>query len=243
VDVRIFDSPSDTALAVAGRIADAVRRQPSLVLGLPAGKTPLPVYDRLQTLHRDEHLDFSGIRVFMLDEFVGVSSKRDPSFRRFMQRHLFDGINVTALRIHALDGLAADLDTECRAYESAITRAGGIDLQVLGLGVNGHVAFNEPADALAADTHLTALRDDTRREHVADFGDLALVPSRALTMGIGSILRAASLIVIATGARKASAVAAMVQGPLTTHCPASFLQTHRDVTLYLDRDAAGRLTE
>jgi glucosamine-6-phosphate deaminase len=164
------------------------------------------------------------------------------AFRDFLHHHLLDGINVRADHVHSLDGRARDLDGECAAYAATIARAGGIDLQVLGLGANGHVGFNEPADALTAATHVASLTDATRQQNAELFnGDPAAVPARALTMGMGTILKASRVALIVTGSHKAAAVSAMIRGPLTTWCPASLLQTHRSVRIYLDRAASARL--
>jgi glucosamine-6-phosphate deaminase len=237
VEILQFDSAHDAALALAEDIADAVRRQPALTIGLPAGKTPIPVYEALRNLHRVSDLDFSRTRVFMLDEFVGSAA-----FRDFLHHHLLDGINVHGDHVYSLDGGARDLDGECASYDVTIATVGGIDLQVLGLGGNGHVGFNEPSDALAAATHVASLTDATRQQNAGLFDDdPAAVPARALTMGLGTILKASRIALIATGSHKADAVSAMIRGPLTTWCPASLLQTHRSVGIYLDRAASARL--
>ncbi|MBI4887155.1 MAG: glucosamine-6-phosphate deaminase, partial [Acidobacteria bacterium] len=164
------------------------------------------------------------------------------SFRTFMERHLFGAVNLPPAQIHFLDGAAADLDAECERYEGAIDAAGGIDLQLLGIGRNGHIGFNEPADTLAARTHRVRLADSTRRDNAALFGgDPARVPQEALSMGIGTILKAGVLILIATGDSKASCLARALRGPVSTQLPASFLQLHRHTELYVDRLAASRL--
>jgi glucosamine-6-phosphate deaminase len=182
------------------------------------------------------------VSTFNLDEWVGIDGQHPGSFRHFMQRHLFDGLDIPPDRIHFLDGLAPDLDAECERYERDITAAGGIDLQVLGIGSNGHIGFNEPADELMANTHRTPLHDGTRRDNAAPFGgDPARVPREALSMGMGTILKAGALILVATGARKARCVERMVHGPVTTRLPASCLQMHRRVEIYLDRPAASLL--
>jgi glucosamine-6-phosphate deaminase len=194
-------------------------------------------------MHACGEVDFSRVRTFNLDEFAGIAADHPGSFRRFMEEHLFRGLNVPASAIHFLDGVAADLDAECDRYEAAIDAAGGIDLQILGIGMNGHIGFNEPGDVLAARTHRVQLHEVTRRDNAALFGgDMDTVPREALSMGMATILKARAVALIATGERKARCVQGMLRGPLTTRLPASFLQTHRTVDVFLDRDAAGLLS-
>jgi glucosamine-6-phosphate deaminase len=242
VNIRIFDSPENTAVALAERIAEALRKKPAVVLGLPTGRTPVATYAELRRLHTAGEADFSGASTFNLDEFAGVGPSDPGSFRTFMDRQLFDAVNLRLERIHFLNGAASDLDAECDRYEAAIERAGGIDLQLLGIGANGHIGFNEPGDDLIARTHRVSLADSTRRDNAALFGgEQARVPREALSMGMGTILKAAAVILIATGERKAQCVERTIHGPVTTRLPASFLQLHRHVELYLDSAAAGRL--
>jgi glucosamine-6-phosphate deaminase len=242
VDIRIFDTATEVAAAVAGRIADAVAARPELVLGLATGRTPVAAYAELQRLHRAGNVNFARVTTFNLDEFAGIPADHPGSFRTFMTRHLFSGVNLAPARIHFLDGAAADLDAECGRYERAIDAAGRIGLQLLGIGRNGHIGFNEPGNELMTRTHRVRLADSTRRDNAPLFGgDAAQVPAEALSMGIGTILAAQTLVLVATGERKAACIQRAVRGPLTTHLPASFLQLHGNVELYLDRPAAGRL--
>ena len=242
MDIRIFDAPEDTAVALARRITIALADQPTIVLGLPTGRTPIATYAELRRLHAAGEADFSRARTFNLDEFAGVGPSDPGSFRTFMDRHLFDAVNLRLEHIHFLNGTASDLDAECERYEAAIQEAGGIDLQLLGIGANGHIGFNEPGDELIARTHRVKLAASTRRDNAALFGgDQAQVPREALSMGMGTILRARTVILIATGESKAQCVERTIKGPVTPRLPASFLQLHRHVELYLDRDAASRL--
>ena len=241
--VRVFETSEESARAVAERIARAVRGEPDLVLGLPTGKSPVPTYAELRRMYAAGEVDFSRVRTFNLDEFAGVSAEHPGSFRRFMDEHLFDHVNLEPSRIQFLNGAAHDLDAECDRYEAEIESAGGIDLQLLGIGSNGHVGFNEPADELSARTHRVVLHEVTRRDNAPLFGgDVGQVPREALSMGMATILKAAAIVLIATGGRKAACVQRMVRGPLTTRLPASFLQTHCHVELFLDRAAAALLT-
>jgi len=182
------------------------------------------------------------VTTFNLDEFFGIAGDDPRSYCTFMRQHLFDHINVPARRVHFLNGLARNIEAECRRYEAAISRAGGIDLQLLGLGGNGHIGFNEPGDSLVARTHLVTLTPATRRANAALFGGRhRAVPRQALSMGMATILKARRIVLLATGSAKARAVARAVDGPLTTRVPASFLQLHPDVEVWLDRAAAANL--
>jgi glucosamine-6-phosphate deaminase len=240
VRTKIFTTPQAAARSLAQAIARALAANPRLVLGLPTGRTPVPLYRELVALHQAGRADFSDAMTFNLDEFAGVRGDDPRSYRAFMQRHLFDGINLPAHRINFLNGAARSAAAECARYERAIARAGGIDLLILGLGTNGHIGFNEPADALHARTHRAALSATTRRANAKQFGSTRNVPRHALSMGMATILHARLIVLVATGAAKARCVDRMVNGPVTPHLPASFLQLHRDVEIWLDRAAAAR---
>lgn len=242
MDIHTFDGPDDAAVAVARRIAHALTRDPALVVGLPTGRSPIGTYAQLRRLQAAGEVDFARATTFNLDEFAGIPPSHPGSFRAFMDQHLFGAINLLPERIHFLNGAAEDLDVECERYEAAIEAAGGIDLQLLGIGRNGHIGFNEPADALTSRTHRVRLAESTRRDNAALFGgDMTRVPREALSMGMGTILKARTVLLIATGERKAECVERALRGPISTHLPASFLQLHRRVELYLDREAAARL--
>jgi glucosamine-6-phosphate deaminase len=242
VEIHVFDGAADLARAVAVRIADQLQHNPRSVLGLATGGTPLAMYAELRRMHAAGRVDFSLATTFNLDEFAGIDASHPGSFRRYMDVKLFDSVNLEPQRIHFLDGAAPDLDAECIRYEDAIDASGGIDLQLLGIGANGHIGFNEPDDTLAARTHRVRLHDQTRRDNAALFGgDPTQVPREALSMGMGTILKSRAIVLMATGARKARCIELAVNGPITTRLPASFLQLHRDVALYLDRGAAALL--
>ncbi len=212
------------------------------MLGLPAGRTPVETYTEIRRLHAAGEADFSQATAFLLDEFVGLDSSHAGSFRRFLTEHLLSGINLDPNQTYSLNGVAAELDLECERYEETIAATGGLDLLLLGIGVNGHIGFNEPGDTLAARTHRVALLEATRKDNAGPFGgDPSRVPHAALSIGMGTILRAETIVLLATGERKASAVAGMLRGPVTTTLPASFLQLHRRVEVYLDRAAAAAL--
>lgn len=241
--IRLFASPGRAASALARDIARGLAAHPALVLGLPTGRTPLLLYRELVRLHRHGDADFSRASTFNLDEFIGIAPADPGSYRSFMERELFGHLNLAPRRIHFLDGSAPDLAVECLRYERAIRRAGGIDLLVLGLGVNGHIGFNEPSDGLEAQTHVARLAATTRQANAAIFaGRRGAVPRRALSMGIGTILRARRIVLLATGSAKAEAVRRLVLGTVTTRMPASLLQVHPSAEVWLDTEAAARLT-
>jgi glucosamine-6-phosphate deaminase len=236
--VRIFDDAARAARAMARIIARQLERQPDSVLGLPTGRTSIAVYKELVRLGAD----FSRAHTFNLDEFVGLPADDRRSFHAFMDRHLFCRVNIPAGHAHFLDGAAKDLDAECARFERAIAKAGGIDLLVLGIGANGHIGFNEPGAELFARTHRARLTAVTRRANAGLFaGRPSNVPREALSMGMGTILSARAIVLIASGRSKARAVRAMCSGRITPSLPASFLQLHHDVRLMLDRAAAAHL--
>jgi glucosamine-6-phosphate deaminase len=242
VKVRVFSTPERAARELARVVAAALLENPALVLGLPTGRTPVPFYRELVALHRAGRIDFSRATTFNLDEFVGVAAPDPGSYRAFMNRHLFDHVNLRRAHVHFLNGAAADTGAECRRYERLIRRAGGIDFQLLGLGANGHVGFNEPGRGLEARTHRTRLRPATRRANAPLFGGrLSRVPREALSMGMATILGADRVVLLATGAAKAACVKRMVEGAITTGVPASLLQLHPNAEVWLDRAAATRI--
>ena len=240
--IRIFSTPAAAARGLAAEVAGAIAAHPRLVLGLATGRTPVLFYRQLVARCRAVDLDCSGITTFNLDEFLGVGADDRRSYRLFMERHLFDHVGVSSRRVHFLNGRAREVEAECRRYERAIRRAGGIDLQILGLGANGHIGFNEPGPSLIARTHRVRLRPATRRANAAIFdGRATTVPREALSMGMATILHARRIVLLAIGAAKARSVAQVVEGPLTTRVPASLLQLHGNADIWLDRAAAGAL--
>jgi glucosamine-6-phosphate deaminase len=242
VRIRLFESAGLVARSLAREIALAIARQPRLVIGLPTGRTPIPLYRELAALYEAGRVDFSQVTTFNLDEFMGVARGSPASYCGFMQRNLFVRINVSPRRTHFLDGSAVDPAAECARFERAIRGAGGIDLLVLGLGANGHIGFNEPGDVLAADTHRTKLKTTTRRANASLFGgNVRHVPHEALSMGMGTILRARRIVLLVTGRSKAACVRRVLHGPVTTRVPASFLQLHASAEVWMDRNAGSRL--
>ena len=228
--IRVFATSRHAARALARSIAGSLASNPALVLGLPTGRTPIPLYEDLVALCRSRRVSFRRATTFNLDEFLGIDPGDSRSYRAFMQRHLFDHVDLPRRQIHFLNGATRDPIRECARYERAIAHAGGIDLQILGLGTNGHIGFNEPGRALVARTHQTRLSAPTRRANAGLFGGrMSAVPREALSMGMATILHARRIVLLATGASKAGCVARMVDGPLTPRLPASFLLIHRHV--------------
>lgn len=240
--VVTYPSASRAAAGAASLVVRHLARNPRLVIGLPTGNTPIPMYRALVRAYERGRADFSRATTFNLDEFEGVGRGDAGSYRTFMERVLFDHVNLAAVRAHVLNGRAADWRREVARYERQIARAGGLDLVVLGVGGNGHLGFNEPATALEARTHRVTLHPETRRANAKLFGGRWRdVPAHALSMGIGTILGARQVVLLATGSSKARVVARALAGPVTTHMPASLLQAHPDVVVVLDQEAAAAL--
>jgi glucosamine-6-phosphate deaminase len=225
-------------------IASAVRRDPSLTLGLATGSTTIGVYAELARMHREEDLDFSKVVTFNLDEYVGLPANHPQSFRFFMQQNLFRHINVNPTNIHIPDGMRRDnYDEYCAAYEDSIRQAGGIDLQILGIGRNGHIGFNEPASSLGSRTRLKALTRETLEDNRKFFASGEEMPKCAITVGIGTILEARRIVLLAAGSSKSKAVALAIEGPITASVTASALQLHADVTFIVNEEAAAELAQ
>ena len=241
--VTVFRDERALARSLAERIAADLAKEPRQVLGLATGRTPVRLYHELAALHARGCTDFSRVVTFNLDEFWGVAPRDPGSYRAFMEEHLFRRVGIAPEQVNFLRGDAPDPEAECERYDTAIADAGGIDLQLLGIGTNGHIGFNEPARELAARTHLVRLTETTRRSNAALFGgDVSRVPVQALSMGMGSILRAKRIVLIATGKSKARCVERLVKGPITTKLPASFLQLHANAEIVLDAAAAQLVT-
>ncbi|MCF3650125.1 glucosamine-6-phosphate deaminase [Synoicihabitans lomoniglobus] len=241
MEIIIQKTPDAGCLLGAKIMAKKVREKPDAVLGLATGRTPERLYGELVRMHREEGLDFSQVTTFNLDEYVGLSPDHPQSYRRFMNEHLFDHINIDLARTHVPAGDAADLQAECRAYEQRIAAAGGIDLQLLGLGRNGHIGFNEPTGSLRSRTWIKILSEQTLEDNSAVFGDMAAMPRHAISMGIGTIIDARQIVLLAFGPAKVRAVMDMIEGPLAAVCPGSALQQHPRATVVLDEASAGGL--
>lgn len=242
--LTVFRNEREAVLGVAESLAAAVRANPGLVLGLATGRTPIPLYRQIVAMHARGRIDLSALTTFNLDEFWRLPPDHPGSYHAYMERHLFGHVRIARSRINFLDGMAPDAEAECARYERAIAEAGGIDVQILGIGANGHIGFNEPAAALHARAHRVRLKPQTRRANATFFGnDAALVPEEALSMGMATILHARRIILVATGRGKGRAVERTIAGPLTTRLPASFLQVHSNAEVVVDEAAAERLVE
>jgi glucosamine-6-phosphate deaminase len=244
MNVRVFRNAEDAAHAAAAAIAAQLASKPDSVLGLPTGRTSLEVYDELARLYASGTVDFSRAHTFNLDEFVGLRSSDRRSYCAFMQKHLFSRINLPGTHVHFLNGGTGDAARECERFDREIAEIGGMDLLLLGIGANAHIGFNEPGRALQARSHRTRLALATRRANVSLFGGrLDRVPREALTMGIGTMLGARAILLIATGREKARAVASMFEGRISAERPASVLQLHNKVEVILDLPAAEKLPQ
>jgi glucosamine-6-phosphate deaminase len=225
----------------ARKIANLVREKPDAVLGLATGRTPMETYDRLAEFHRTEGLDFGRVTTFNLDEYVGVDPAHPASYHACMQAALFSKINLDPARVHLPDGRTADVPRTCREYEESIRAAGGIDLQVLGLGSDGHLGFNEPSSSLTSRTRIKTLTDQTRKDNAVFFDGEENVPRHVITMGLGTIMDARICLLMAFGRKKAEAIARAVEGPVTAMVPSSILQMHPAAIILVDEEAASEL--
>ena len=218
-------------------VADVMKADPACVLGLATGSTPVGMYKKLIDMNKAGKIDFSKVTTVNLDEYYPIAPDNDQSYRYFMNENLFNHVNIDKTMTYVPDGMAADPDEACAAYEALVKKVGPADIQVLGIGQNGHIGFNEPADALEVATHVTGLTESTIKANARFFASESDVPTKALTMGIGTILSAKKIIILANGAAKAEAVKKMLAGKLDTSCPASMLNLHADVTVICDEAA------
>ena len=229
-----YDEISEVA---ANILADVMKANPACVLGLATGSTPVGMYKKLIVKNRAGEIDFSSVTTVNLDEYYPIAPDNNQSYRYFMNENLFDHVNIDKTRTFVPDGMAADPVAACDAYEKIVASVGAADVQVLGIGQNGHIGFNEPDAALEVKTHVTDLTESTIKANARFFASEADVPTKALTMGIGTILNAKKIIILANGAAKHAAVAKMLEGKLDTSCPASMLNIHSDVTVICDEAA------
>lgn len=243
MEIIIKNSPGEGSVLAAKRLARVVREKPTAVLGLATGSTPLALYRELIRMHRDEGLDFSRVTTFNLDEYLGLPAGHEASYQHFMWANFFSHINVRPEQTHIPNGLVSgnDVPVFCERYENEIREAGGIDVQILGIGSDGHIGFNEPGSSLASRTRIKTLTARTRTDNARFFGSESDVPHHVITMGIGTILDARSVLLLAFGEAKSDAVAGAVEGPLTASNPASILQTHPEAKFYLDSGSASKL--
>ena len=239
--VIIKENYEQLSIEAAKVVADRLKKKPNLVLGLATGSTPLGLYKELIRMHKYEGLDFSKVTTFNLDEYVGLPPTHDQSYHYFMQKNFFDSINIDPRYIHVPHGMAKDITQFCKWYEERIASFGGIDVQVLGIGANGHIAFNEPGSSLGSRTRIKTLTAATREDNKRFFKKEEEVPKYAITMGVGTIMDAKELLLVASGKSKAEAISNAVEGPLTAMCPASIIQMHKETFVILDNEAASKL--
>ncbi|MBO3087714.1 glucosamine-6-phosphate deaminase [Cellulomonas dongxiuzhuiae] len=238
----VIAAPDELARLAADAVERLLVARPDAVLGLATGSSPQLVYDELARRHAERGLSFAGARAFLLDEYVGLPADHPQRYRNVIGADLVSRVDLPPGAVHGPDGLAVDLEAACAAYEAAIARAGGVDLQLLGIGTDGHVAFNEPGSSLASRTRIKTLTRQTRQDNARFFGDDAdAVPRRCLTQGLGTISAARHLVLLATGVGKAQAVRQLVEGPVSARWPATVLQLHPHVTVLVDEQAASLL--
>ncbi|NEW26005.1 glucosamine-6-phosphate deaminase [Nocardia cyriacigeorgica] len=240
MEIVIRDDEQQVATTVADIVEGYVRRG-AATLGLATGSSPLSSYRELARRHREHGLDFSACTAFLLDEYVGLPKDHPQSYFSVIRAEFTDHVNLDPARVFGPDGEAADTGAEAQRYDAAIAACGGVDVQLLGIGTDGHIGFNEPSSALTSRTRVKTLTAQTRRDNARFFDGADAVPRHVLTQGLGTIGEARHLVMIAVGARKADAIAAAVEGPLTAFCPASIMQWHRHVTVVIDEAAAGAL--
>ena len=235
--IIICDNYSEMSKTAAKIVADQVNANPESILGLATGSTPIGMYSELADMNKSGKVDFAKVKSFNLDEYYPIADDNPQSYHYFMNENLFSKINIDKKNTHLLDGMCKDTDAECNRFEKMIEESGGIDLQILGIGQNGHIGFNEPSDVLSSRTHLTDLTENTIEANARFFDNISEVPTKALTMGIGTILCAKKIILLANGKNKHDAVSKLLNSNISTDNPASMLKVHPDVTLICDKEA------
>ena len=242
MEVRVFETYEEMSRHAARMIAERIKAKPNLVLGLATGSTPVGTYQELIRLHKEEGLDFSQVRSFNLDEYLGIAGDHDQSYRYFMNANLFDHININKANTRVPDGTARNVEAFCEWYEDEIKAAGGLDLQLGGIGGNGHIAFNEPGSSRDSRTRVVDLDDATIKANSRFFDSVDDVPKQAISMGMATIMETKEVILLANKAGKADAIVKTIEGPVTEAVPASLLQEHPNVTFLVEKEAAGKLT-
>ena len=241
--LMITESYEELSKAAAEEFAKVIKEKPNAVLGLATGGSPVGMYKELIKMYEKNELDFSKVTTVNLDEYIGLNPEHNQSYRHFMNENLFNHININIANTFVPNGLADNLEVECKEYDKKIMELGGIDIQLLGVGNNGHIAFNEPDEQLSAGTHVISLTENTIEANSRFFENINDVPKKAITMGLGGIMKAKKIILIASGESKAEAIKGLFSGRITTDNPASMLQMHRDVTVIVDKEAAKLIKE
>ena len=244
MEVVICKTKEEASKLAADMINAAVKKNPKTVLGLATGSTPIPLYKEMIKAVKAKKVSYKQVKSWNLDEYVGLAGTHEQSYRYFMDKELFDSIDIDKKNTHVLNGLAKNVAKECKDYEAAIKKAGGIDIQVLGIGSDGHIAFNEPGTSLNSETDIIYLTPSTIKDNARLFfhGKEKDVPTKALSRGVGSIMRAKKIILLAFGENKQNAIKGCVEGPMTQFCTASALQAHNDCWIFCDEAAAKKLT-
>lgn len=239
----VFPSPDAIADYLSQELLEQIRQKPDSILGLATGSTMEPVYAALLQQLGQQRTDLSRLTTFNLDEYIGLAPDHPQSYNFYMHHHLFDGLGLNDSQIHLPNGLCADQHSECQAYSTAIAAAGGLDFQLLGVGTNGHIGFNEPGTPFDSRTHVVELSETTRIDNGRFFDDMAEVPTHAITMGIRDILDAREIVLVATGGHKAETMNLLYRTPAAPDMPATALKLHPNVRIYLDPAAASRLPQ
>ena len=242
MEVVILPDAAEVGRVAAAKIAHTVSRNPSAVIGLATGSSPLAIYARLAEQVGAGQLDFGQAGAFALDEYVGIPLHHPESYAQVIRREVVEPLGMNPSRVHVPDGRAADIEGACARYESDIREAGGIDVQILGIGSNGHIGFNEPTSSFASRTRIKTLAPQTRSDNARFFATADEVPTHCITQGLGTIMDARSVVLVAQGEAKAAAIAAAVEGPVSSMVPASVLQYHEHATVIVDEQAASQLT-
>ena len=241
MQVFVYRNEAEVGKAAGMIVASEILKKPDCILGLATGSTPIPTYQEMIRMNKEGILDFSKVRSFNLDEYIGLSPEHVCSYRRFMNEQLFDHINIDKANTHVPCGVGADHEADAKAYDAAVEAAGGIDLQILGIGHDGHIGFNEPGDEFVSGTNIVTLTDMTIDANTRFFEKREDVPRQAITLGNRNIMAAKRIILLATGKGKAKAIAQAIKGNITPKMPASLLQVHPNVQFLLDEDAASEL--
>lgn len=239
--IIIAENYQEMSNKAAAMVASQIILKPNSILGLATGDTPLGMYKELIKLYNNKQIDFSEAKTFNLDEYYGIGKENNQSYYYYMMKNLFNHININKENINIPNGMASDIEEECLYYEKRIKEVGGIDIQVLGIGVNGHIGFNEPDVNFEAQTHLVNLDEKTIESNSRFFQSIEEVPTKAISMGIKTIMHAKKIILLANGVSKAEAIFQTVNGKISPEIPASILQLHQDVTIIVDKEAGSKL--
>lgn len=234
----VVNNYEELSKVAAKEFSKVIKEKENAVLGLATGGSPVGMYKELIRMYEQKELNFSKITTVNLDEYIGLNPEHNQSYRYFMNNNLFNHINIDKSNTFVPNGLAEDLEAQCKEYDQKIVELGGIDIQLLGVGNNGHIAFNEPNSELSSGTHIISLTDNTIEANARFFDNIDDVPRKAITMGVGGIMKAKKIILIASGESKAEAIKGIFSGKITTANPATMLQMHRDVTVIVDEAAA-----